>query len=550
MRHWLQLATRSWRSKAGRSALAVLSITLGVGVVVWVTCCYESVRRGMTNVVLDWIGRGHVVIESTTGVWGVYDEKVRDWVNDVPGVAHVTMRTREYVEVAPQPAATTTSPGQTFSSQPTLPAEDSYFRIEVAGILPASELLFRNYKMLDGRMLTASDRNSVVLENLLAKRLGAGVGDRVYLRDNDPPANPRAFTVIGVVDRRRASMNQALMAWTQLGDVQEIARLPGKVKSIEMIAADSSLTSIRRIADDVRKRIETHKKAAGDAAPSLEVRTTEAQHQKLGAAQGLLQFIMMLLACVVLLTAFFIILATMSMGVTERIAELGLLRCVGVTRTQLGSLILAQSLPIGMLGTVIGVPLGLGLQWITMQIVPDYLGAFAVSRTGILLAVLGGLGTTLLGAVVPAVRAFEVSPAEATRSPSSPNLTRWAWVAAGLGVVLLVVHEIVNRNLGETGTARFDANAIASVILLYLGAALLSPLIVIALAKPAVHTAGRILGLRHELLGDEIHKAPFRSASICSGLMVGLSLIVGLVVWGESVKAGWQFPKEFPDALL
>ena len=73
MRNWLQLATRRWRAKPARSALAVLSIALGVGVVVWVTCCYESVRTSVTKFFLDTIGRSHIIVEARGGVWSVFD---------------------------------------------------------------------------------------------------------------------------------------------------------------------------------------------------------------------------------------------------------------------------------------------------------------------------------------------------------------------------------------------------------------------------------------------------------------------------------------------
>lgn len=556
MRHWLQLATRNWRTRAGRSALAVVAITLGVAVVVWVTCCYESVRRGVTDVVLDWIGRSHVVIESRAGVWGTINEEVRDWVKDVPGIAMITTRTREYVEAAPPPDPSTTTrpaPGATIAGEPATPDSNAYVRIEVTGIVPREEEGFRNYNISEGRMLRQGDRNSVVMEKLLARRFNLSVGDKLFLRHKEQPNPAHAFTIVGILDRRRASMNQAFMVWAPLHEVQSLCKLPGLVKSVEIIAQDPSSAEIGRIAKDVEAIIAKKREAirqTGDSPPSIEVRTTAAQLKKLGAAQGLLQFIMLLLACVVLLTAFFIIIATMSMGVTERVAELGLLRCVGVTRWQLCRLIILQTAPLGVLGTVLGIPIGLALQWLTMHFVPDYLGSFAISIPGLWLAAIGGIGTTLLGAVFPAIRAFEVSPVEAVRSPGDPNAARWVWLSTGVGVVMLVAHEVIARSLAAQGHGMFDAKAIASIVLLYLGAALLVPLIVILFGKPAVRIAGRLLGLRHELLGDEIHKAPFRSASICSGLMVGLSLIVGLIVWGESVKAGWQFPSEFPDALL
>ncbi|MCA9256080.1 MAG: ABC transporter permease, partial [Phycisphaerales bacterium] len=536
-----QIATRNWQTRPGRTGLAVLSVTLGVAVVVWVTCCYESVRRGVTDVVLQWIGRSHVIIEPSAGVWGLIPDDVTDLVRDIPGVEHVTTRTREYVEVAPGPQTSTPIP------------DNKWADIEVTGVDPGMEPQFRSYHMREGRFLEPDDKNAIVIERLLADEFRLGVGDTILMRDNDAPKLVEPFTIVGVIDRRRASLNQAMMTWTRLDAVQRIVKIPGKIKGIDIIASDPTIGNIQRIAAEARRRIDDRAEALqakGETPDAIEINTTEAQHKKLDAAKGLLQFIMLLLSCVVLLTAFFIILATMSMGVSERIAELGLLRCVGVTRAQLTGFILIQTLPLGIVGTMLGVPIGLAFQWLTLRAAPDYLGVFAVSDWGMLLAIFGGLGTTLLGAAVPAISAFEVSPIEASRASSRTSRRRWIWIVGAVGAMALVAHELVNRSLPAHGEGAFDAQSIASVILLYFGAALLVPPVIAVAGRIAIHIAAIMLRLRPQLLGDEIVRAPFRAGAISAALMVGLSMIVGLVVWGESVKQGWRFPSEFPDALL
>lgn len=541
MRSWSQIATRNWRTRPGRTGLAVLSVTLGVAVVVWVTCCYESVRRGITDVVLQWIGRSHVVVEPAAGVWGLFGEDVSDLVRDIPGIEHITTRTREYVEVAPARSSDGNKP------------RGPYVEIEVTGVDPAQEPLFRTHHMLDGRFIEPGDKNTIVVERLLAKELKLKLGDTLLMRDNDAPKVAEPFKVVGIIDRRRASMNQAMMTWTSVGNVQRIVKILGKIKGVDIIVGNPTIANIQKIAVEVRKRLDARgerRKADGKEAENIEINTTEAQHKKLDAAKGLLQFIMLLLACVVLLTSFFIILATMSMGVSERVAELGLLRCVGVTRGQLTGFVLMQTLPLGVVGTLLGVPIGLGFQWLTLRAVPDYLGTFAISDWGMTLAIFGGLGTTLLGAAVPAISAFEVSPIEASRATTGRSGRKWIWIVGGVGLAALAAHELVNRSMPARGEGGFDASAIASVLLLYFGAALLVPLVVTIAGRLATIVAATLLGLRSQLLGDEIVRAPFRAGAISAALMVGLSMIVGLVVWGQSVKQGWQFPKEFPDALL
>jgi len=520
--------------------LAVLSVALGVGVVVWVTCCYESVRLKITETVLEWIGRSHVIVEPDLGVWAFFDQELEDRVAKTPGVLCTTVHTREYVEVAA-------------AREGEAPAEPSYVRIEATGVVPEKELDFRVHKVAGGRFLRPDDRDALVTEKLLADELKLGVGDSVLLRRHARSGPPRKFNIVGIIDRRRASINQAQMVWMKLADVQGICELPGKVKSLDVIVADPTAAHIREMAGRIKSLVDQYnaeRQAKGQEAERVEVKTTETQHQKLGAAQGLLRFIMMLLSCAVLLTAFFIILATMSMGISEQITEIGLLRCVGMTRRQLAGMVLLQTAPLGVAGTLLGLPLGLGLQWVTMRMVPEYIGAMAISGWGVLLGVGGGIGTTLLGAAAPAISALFVSPVEAVRIHAGGRFLRLVWLAAALGALFIGGYEVVKRGMVGESAATFDAKAIAGLVLLYGGAALLVPAVIVILGRPVVYVSARLLGLRPQLLGGEVAKAPYRSAAICCGLMVGLSLIVGLVVWGESVKAGWRFPTEFPDAML
>jgi len=551
MQHWLQLATRNWRIKPARCALAVVAVALGVGVVVWVTCCYESVRLSVTKAVLDWIGRSHVIVEPSAGVWGTFDEGIEEPIASLDGIAHITTRTREYAEAAPETVAPeTVAPASRRWNDLT---DVSFITIEITGIHPENELTFRTYKLAEGRFLQPDDDDAIVIERLLAREMELDIGDTILVRHHDPPQPVHRFKVVGIVDRRRASLNQAMMTWAKLCDVQRVCKLSGQIKAIDIIVADPTVETIQRIAGEVREIIDKHNavlKAEGRETESVVVKTTEAQHKKLGAAQGLLQFIMMLLSCVVLLTGLFIMLATMSMGVTEQITELGLLRCIGVTRRQLGGLVLLQTVPLGLIGTILGAPLGLAMHWITVQISRDYLGNIAIHELGIVLAVGGGIGTTLLGAAATAISAFSVSPVDAARAHTGGRLLRWIWLFAFVGAILIVAHEFVKSAMAREASAVFDAQAITSVLLLYIGAALVTPMVVLIAGRLVVLVTAAALRLRPQLLGDGIGKAPFRSASICCGLAVALSLIVGLIVWGRSVKEGWQFPKEFPDAML
>ena len=121
-----------------------------------------------------------------------------------------------------------------------------------------------------------------------------------------------------------------------------------------------------------------------------------------------------------LLVAFVGILNAMLMSVTERFREIGTMKCLGALDSFIVKLFVIESLFQGIVGTLIGVLLGLGLS--LLSVTATY-GGFAwravpVARlaSGALLCLLVGIGLTVAGAVYPAWQAARMQPIEAMRA--------------------------------------------------------------------------------------------------------------------------------------
>ncbi len=531
MRHWWQVGTRNWRAKPVRTLLATASIALGVALVTWVTCCYESVRRSVTDAVVEWIGHAQISVEPIAGRWSLFPEAVAAGLEAVPNVTRVARRTIETVLIFPPEVA------ERRESRPL-----NVLRLDLVGLDLPIERDFRNYKLVEGRMLKPGEDHALMVEELLAREWNLHVGDRVPLQYQGARTPPEPFEIVGLVDRRRVSAYQLPMAWTTIAAVQRLSDFPGKIKAIDIIVADDTERALADTADAIRKLVRKRDR-------TLKVATTKLQLQQLRTAQSQLQFVLMLISCVALLTAFFIILSTMTMGVSERINQLGLLRCVGVTRAQVLALVLIEVIPMSALGVIAGVPIGIGLQFATMSYVHEYIGQFALSPVGIALAVAGGFGTALLGALGPAIRAAFVSPIVASRTASQRHSIVVEIAAAAGGAAFLLLHYFINHRI-TAETPYFIPLALTGLVAMYAGYTLIVPLLVVVIGEPAVTVAAALLNIRRQLVADQVGRRPWRSAAVCCGLMVGLSLIVALQVHSESVKAGWEFPKQFPEALI
>lgn len=534
MQRWSQLATRNWRARPVRTLGSILAIALGTGAVVWVTCCYESVRQTVTRWSDNFVGNSDITVDSVAGKHHVFEQSVADELRALPDVAHLTVRLVQRLRGVAVKRSEAVGDGAL------LPMPQSTPELDFHGIDLASEFRFRSYTLTDGRMVAPEDRLACVLDEEYAYEARVGAGDvlRVWATDWD---RPREIEIVGVMERRRITRFQKGFALMSLTALQSIAGKDDLINSIDIILKDDAKPSLAA----ARARIFA---VVQRSEPAVNVSSAEARTRQIEKAQGQLEFVLALLSCVSMLTALFIILSTLSMGLVERIKQLGLLRCVGLTRGQLGWLMLVEVMPLGAFGVAAGIPIGLGLTLLTRWTAPTYVGSFVISWHGIALAAGAGLVTTLLAAIVPALGSAGVSPLEATR-PRARATRTWPLVAFGLlgGAALLVQSGLVYE-LRRSPT--FVKAATTAVVLLYAGYALLGPALIRLVGAPVAALAAALLRVRGRLMHDQIGHAVWRSAGICCGIMVGLSLIVGLVVFSVSVRAGWQFPAQFPEAYV
>jgi ABC-type antimicrobial peptide transport system permease subunit len=538
MRHWLQVATRNWRVKRVRTAGAVLAIALGTGAVVWVTCSYESVRQSMLQWAGGYVGKSHINVQSSMGKYDVLPQRIVAKIERIAGVESVAPVLAQRLYSATEKRGASPPPGV---RRPTM------WDVDFEGIDLGREFEIRPDwidRLVAGRMLTPDDHYATVLEQSIAEEQGVGVGDRllVWRPDAVDTEEPVALEIVGIVRRERIARLQKGVALVRLSVLQEITHKSSLVNSIDVVLAKPTLASVQRVAAQIRNAIR------GDA-PMVHVRSAAARMERIRLAQDQQQVVLVLLSCMALLTALFIILSTLSMGMIERIAQLGLLRCVGMTGGQLAALVLGEVLPLGVLGIALGVPIGLALTWLSVWLVPEYVGTFVISWSGVALACGAGFATTVIAAALPAFASLRVSPLEATRPRARRTRMSTVLASTALAVALLGVQAWIMR-YHVRRDPQFVHWSTAAIALLYVLYAAAAPLCVWLLSRLAVPLTAAVVGVRTRLLQDQVGHAVWRSAGICCGLMVGLSLIVGLIVFNESFRSGWQFPKQFPEAFI
>ncbi|MET7455690.1 FtsX-like permease family protein [Streptomyces sp. NPDC005574] len=153
-----------------------------------------------------------------------------------------------------------------------------------------------------------------------------------------------------------------------------------------------------------------HRVAERYGNPEVQTRAEYAQSSA-GGIDMMLTLVYALLALAVLI-ALFGIANTLSLAVHERTRELGLLRAVGQTRSQLRAMVRWESVLVAAFGTVGGLTLGVFLGWVLVKAsdeTTDSAFAFALPPLRLAIVALVGLTAGALAALRPARRASRLN---------------------------------------------------------------------------------------------------------------------------------------------
>ena len=147
--------------------------------------------------------------------------------------------------------------------------------------------------------------------------------------------------------------------------------------------------------------------------------------EQLGVIRGIIDAVTWVLtgfALIALLAASFGIINTLLMAVQERTREIGLMKALGMTGGKIFGLFTVEAVVIGLLGSLIGIGLGVAVGLIANQVLTTGplsgvtgLVLFAVNPLALLLILLLIVTIAFIAGTLPALRAARKDPIEALR---------------------------------------------------------------------------------------------------------------------------------------
>jgi putative ABC transport system permease protein len=350
--------------------------------------------------------------------------------------------------------------------------------------------------------------------------------------------DPRRFRIAGVFEfgGSENGLAGATMAAFTPRTAQVVMNRVGQFDQIN-VRSDPGLSETQ-----VRDRIRTALRA--DHLPYEAITGTKFAEEQSSDVKGNLSFfniLLLIFAVVSLFVGAFIIYNTFSITVAQRLRELGLLRALGASGSQVVVSVAFEALAVGILSSVIGLALGIAIVKPLEALISAFgidlpSGSLQVLPRTIVVALLVGTLVTLVSALAPARRAARIPPIAALRDHAvdiGSGRRRYLWGAllTVLGVAALVVG-LFGGSSGTTAAALTGAAA----FFVFIGVAMLSPLLARPAARLLTLPAERTHSVTGILAQQNAMRNPRRTASTAAALMIGLALVTFIAIFGASAK--------------
>jgi putative ABC transport system permease protein len=274
-----------------------------------------------------------------------------------------------------------------------------------------------------------------------------------------------------------------------------------------------------------------------------------AQFEAMTAAYSTMVSISSLFA---LFIGMFIIYNSFAIAVTERRAEIGILRALGATRRQVRNMFLAESTLTGLIGSLGGVVFGLliarGIAASIGTIMSDVYGVaqraeeVAVEPALLGLAVVVGIATSVVAAMLPARQAARVDPVQALQKGKYQVLSAGESRLRAIAAAVLAAVSIVSLFFAEQRAVFYTGYLCAIVAALLLG-----PLMSLALSRGLRPLLQGFRPVEGALAADSLIQAPRRTSASVAALMLSLALVTA---FGGMAHASYDSIVDWLDGAL
>lgn len=229
--------------------------------------------------------------------------------------------------------------------------------VQLSGILPqyqkkVSQVYLPKYMLAGGLEGLAARQYGIVLGVDLAARLDVGMGDKVTVISPKARVTPagliprmKRFTVIGIFQMRMQEYDGAT-AYIHLDD------------ATRLFSMHEGITGLRLKLDDLFKADQASIDLQKEMGNHFYVKSWSVDNASLFHAFKMEKVMMFIVLGLIVIVALFNLVASLVMMVKEKSSEIAILRTLGMSPSSVAKIFIIQGSLIGIIGTTLGVILG------------------------------------------------------------------------------------------------------------------------------------------------------------------------------------------------
>ncbi len=225
---------------------------------------------------------------------------------------------------------------------------------------PLDTQLYEKTRLVDGRWFTSSDTNVIILQEKFAIDRALAVGDSVAVEVN---SEQMRWQIVGIVRDYNESGNAPLVPYPQLASALGLEKHANFILLQLTDRSQASVTGFSQEIDELLPRLGVH----GTVFTIDDVRQQ---------AEAGFQVIVLFLLAMVILVAFvggLGLFGTLTINVTERQKEIGVMRSVGATNGAIVKIFWLEGICLGLFGWGVALLIGYPLAQLFTQLLSDVL---------------------------------------------------------------------------------------------------------------------------------------------------------------------------------
>jgi putative ABC transport system permease protein len=393
----------------------------------------------------------------------------------------------------------------------------------VLGIDMTGDRSLREYDLehgdeaIDDPLVFLAQPDSLILSKAFADRNTLAVGSHLPLGTAE---GEKTFTVRGIITS--SGLTSAFGGNLAIMDIYAAQKMFGRGRRFDRI--DLAVTPGATLA-------ECQGQLGALLGPGFEIQPPSSRGQQFEAMLASYSMMVSLSSAFALFIGMFIIYNSFAIAVTQRRAEIGILRALGSTRGQIRWLFLGESAVMGLLGSIAGLVFGVLIARAIASTIGALIGSvygvaqraddFATSPSLLALSLAIGVATSLVAATIPARSAARVDPVQALQKG------KYQVLSAGesmLRAILAAILSVLSIACLTTSGSRsiFYVGYLSTMV----AALLLAPLLSLALARVMRPALKWLRPVEGALAADSLIQAPLRTSASVAALMLSLALVV------------------------